>query len=251
MLVGPSGGLPRSSSSPSTTSSSRPPAASTCWAAFSSSRIRWPCRSGSTDAGGFGSPTIPASCAISASVYAALSAWPASRPVMKNHTTRTPAGGCNTSHEASAVLPYHGSARHHWYASSPAQKPVSAANSLSRPSNDSGAISSIHPAYVSSTISARVGGATSGSSDGSLTDPSTPANSSHRRRGSWRYTVPNGTAASRFNPSPGCCSLTTPTIRPAHHTAAPDMPSHGERSGSGARAGGSSTNSRVPSRQFD
>ena len=47
-----------------------------------------------------------------ASRNASLSAWPDRRPVMKNDTTSTPAGGWVTNHDASALLPAHGPACH-------------------------------------------------------------------------------------------------------------------------------------------
>ena len=47
-----------------------------------------------------------------ASRNASLSAWPARRPVMKNDTMSTPAGGWVTNHDASALLPAHGPACH-------------------------------------------------------------------------------------------------------------------------------------------
>ena len=78
------------------------------------------------------SPMRAASWSSSASVNATLSAWVARRAVTKNDRTSTPAGGCSTNVDMSAVLPAQGPACHQTYGSSPAQNAASSASSSSR-----------------------------------------------------------------------------------------------------------------------
>ena len=70
------------------------------------------------------------------------SLWPANRAVMKNDTTRTPAGGCRTNQAISADLPAHAGPCHHTYEppSGFVQNAASSASSASRPTSCNGKI---------------------------------------------------------------------------------------------------------------
>ena len=137
-----SGVAPASSSSrPSTTTTSRRPRPSASAAAAARrshhAPARAPAAAGVLPPAGYSE----LSCSIMASRNASLSAWPLRRPVMKNDTTSTPAGGCRTNHDARALLPAHGPACHHVYGSAPAQNSAQSASSSSRPISRSGAMS--------------------------------------------------------------------------------------------------------------
>jgi hypothetical protein len=84
--------------------------------------------------------------------------------------------------------------------------------------------------------------------------PGRPAISRSRLRAgrSWcRYHRSTWVAVRTPSPDWRSCRETIPTRVSPTNTAAPDMPSHGDRSGSGSRSGGSTRISMVPSRLCD
>ncbi|CAM3959234.1 hypothetical protein KIPE111705_33510 [Kibdelosporangium persicum] len=134
---------PRSSSSPSTSSTNCSPRSRQASAASDSRPSRCASRVVSVRNGGSCRPSSASNCSRRLSMKATRSFWLASRAVMKNETTRTPAGGCNTNQDNNADLPDHAPARHHWYC--PAvegdmQNSASSASSTSRSSSSAGAI---------------------------------------------------------------------------------------------------------------
>ena len=98
-------------------------------------------------------PSSSASCSSTTSVKASRVSWAPSRAVMKNATTRTPAGGCSTNVDINADLPAHAGARHHTYGPRPGsvQYAASSRNSASRPTSSGGAIRSTCLRYADRT----------------------------------------------------------------------------------------------------
>ena len=103
--------------------------------------------------GGRSCPSSSASCSSTTSVKASRVSWAASRAVMKNATTRTPAGGCSTNVDINADFPAHAGARHHTYGPRPGsvQYAASSRNSASRPTSSGGAIRSTCLRYADRT----------------------------------------------------------------------------------------------------
>ena len=161
-----------SSSRPSTTTTSRRARSSASAAADARRSHHAPARAPAT-AGDLPLAGYSAlSCSIMASRNASLSAWPMRRPVMKNDTTSTPAGGCRTNHDARALLPAHGPACHHAYGSAPAQNSAQSASSSSRPMSGSGAMSRTCARYADRTSWSCSRGTTSGSPPAAGASPS-------------------------------------------------------------------------------
>jgi hypothetical protein len=243
MLGRPLGGVaPASSSSrPSTTTTSRCPPPSAATAADARRSHHAPARAPATAGGVPLAGYKELSCSIMALRNASLSAWPMRRPVMKNDTTSTPVGGCRTNHDARALLPAHGSACHHVYASAPAQKSAQSASSVSRPMSGSGAMSRTCARYADRTSWSGSCGTTSGSPSAVGGSPSSSASPPRSATDSSSQARSIRRAVSRPVPSLGWCSATTPTIRPPASTGPPDIPSHGDGSPFGGWLGGGSS----------